>query len=158
MGCVDADRTSDVSSDESMDYGLDAFPLDSAYCQTSVVEEAFVDVAEREVKLPVASDVVVAMHPMTLAVGHTFCLMGLLSVMLTTQAVVSYVVIVDALKLDDHVRLRPQQLPTMLMLKNDAVNATDFLSSNCSVAVTENLCDEQMTVVTKHTEHLDSYD
>lgn len=139
MDCADVGKTLDESNDASRDCGLDAFPLDWAYFQLTVVEEAFVDVVEREAMHPVASDVVVVMHPTISAVGHTFCLMDLLSSMRMTPAVVSYAVIVDALKLDDHVRRPQQQLQTMQMRMNGVVNAKDFLWLNCSAVVMENL-------------------
>lgn len=122
------------------------------------VEEAFVDVAKLEVKLLVASDVVEMMHPMISAVVHTFYSMDLLSATMMTLAAVSYVVIAGALKLDDHVQRPRLLLQTRPTQTNGVVNVEDFLLLNCSVVVMVNLCDEQTTVVTKHTEHLDLYD
>lgn len=94
-------------------------------------EEAFVDVAKRVVKLLAASDVVETMRPSILAVVHTFCSMDLLSATMTILAEVSYVVIADALKLDDHVRRLLLQLQTRQMQMNGVVNAVDFLLLNC---------------------------
>lgn len=110
MDCAGVDRTLDESNGVSTDYVPDAFPFPLVCFLVTVVEEAFVDVVVLEVKLLVVSDVVEVMHPMILAVVHKFCSTDLLLVMLTIPVVASCEVIVDALKLVDHVQQQQLQL------------------------------------------------
>lgn len=104
MDCVGADRTSDELGDASTGYAPDAFPFPSGCCRLTAAVEAFVDVVIREEMLRAANDVAEVRHPMISAVVHRFCSVDLLSATLMIPVEASCAVIVDALKLVDHVR------------------------------------------------------